>query len=81
MMRLSEYYVFEVGVECVHALLEAGFQLVEFVGFDDARDRVVWKQPVVVFAVLVYAETHAVAAQFTVDVSSPVDQFLGELSG
>ena len=67
-------HVLEIGVERVDALLEPGLQVVELVGFDDARDRVVREQPVMVFAVLVHAEPHAVAAQLAVDRLSPVDQ-------
>ena len=59
--------VLQIGVQGVDALLQALLQFVVFVGFDNARHRVVREQPVMVFAVLVDAETHTVAGQLSID--------------
>ena len=70
--------VFQVGVECVDTLLQAFLKLIKLVGFDNAWHRIVWKQTVVVFAVLVDAEAHAVAGQLTVDCLTAIHQFVGQ---
>ena len=68
-------------VERVDALLEPGLQPVVFVGFDDARNRVVGKQPVMVFAVVIDAEAHAVTAELPIDQFPAIHQIAGELAG
>ena len=70
--------VLQIGVQGVDALLQALLQLVELVGFDDARHGIVREEPVVVFAVLVDAEAYAVAGQFAVDRLATVHQFMGQ---
>ncbi len=72
--------VAQVGVQRVHALFQSGFHPIEFVGFDDARHGVVGEQPIVVFAVLVDAETHPVAAQLPIDGRPAVHQFRCQLT-
>lgn len=67
--------VTQVGVERVDALLEPRFHFVEFVGFDDARHRIVREQPVVVFTVFIDAEAYAVTAQLAIDGFPAIDQF------
>lgn len=70
--------VLQIGVQGVDALLQALLQFVVFVGFDNARHRVVREQPVMVFAVLVDAETHTVAGQLSIDRFATVYQFMGQ---
>ena len=70
--------VLQIGVQGVDALLQALLQFVVFVGFDNARHRVVREQPVMVFAVLVDAETHTVAGQLSIDRFAAVYQFMGQ---
>ena len=67
--------VLQVGVERVDTLLETSLQLVELIRFDDARNRIVGEQTILVDAVLMHAEAHAVAAQFAVDPLTPRHQF------
>ena len=69
----------QIGVQRIHTLFETGFELVELIGADDARNRIVGKQLVVVFAVLIDAEAHAIARQFTIEGVTPVDQFVRQL--
>ena len=70
--------VLQIGVQGVDALLQALLQLVELVGFDDARHGIVREEPVMVFAVLVDAEAYAVAGQLAVDRLATVYQFMGQ---
>ena len=72
--------VAQVGVQRVDALFQSGFHSVEFVRFDDARNRIVRKQPVMVLAVLVDAEPYAITAQLSVDRLPTIDQFRSQPS-
>ena len=72
--------VAQVGVERVHALLEAALELVVLLGRDDARDGIVGEQAVVVFAVVVDAEAHAVARKLAVDRFPTVNEVCRQLA-
>ena len=68
-------HVPQIGVQRIHALLETRLHLVEFVGFDDTGNRIIRKETVMVFAVLVNTETNAIAAQLAVDRLTAIHQF------
>lgn len=63
--------VVQIGVQRLHTLLKACFKTVELIGFDDARHGIIGEQPIVIFAVLVYAGTHTVAAELAIDLLAP----------
>lgn len=68
--------VVQIGVQRLHTLLKACFKTVELIGFDDARHGIIGEQPIVIFAVLVYAEMYTITAELAIDLLAPGYQLL-----